>query len=62
MNVFEKIKMLRQLKGWTQEDMANKLEISLNSYGAIERGDTNVNLSRLQKISEVLEVDIAELF
>ena len=62
MNVFERIKLLRQLKGWTQEDMANKLEISLNSYGAIERGDTNVNLSRLQDISDALEVGIAELF
>ena len=62
MNVFERIKLLRHLKGWTQEEMANKLEISLNSYGAIERGDTNVNLSRLQDISEALEVEIEELF
>lgn len=62
MNVCEKIKQLRQEKGWSQEDMANKLSISANAYGSIERGETDVNLSRLKAISEVFEVELADLF
>ncbi len=62
MRVCEKIKRLRQAKGWSQEELANKLEISANAYGSIERGDTDVNLSRLEAISEVFEIDVADLF
>jgi transcriptional regulator with XRE-family HTH domain len=60
--VFEKIKFFRQLKNWTQEDMAEKLEMSPSGYGGIERGDTDVTLSRLERIAEVLEFDLADLF
>lgn len=62
MRVCEKIKRLRQEKGWSQEEVANKLDISINAYGAIERGETDVNLSRLEAISEAFEIDTADLF
>lgn len=61
MAVHEKIKFIRQLKGWSQEDMAEKLAMSLNGYGSIERGDTNVNLSRLEQIAEIFGIELAEL-
>lgn len=48
MSVHEKIRLVRQLKGWSQEDVANKLGMSPNGYGSIERGETDVNLSRLE--------------
>lgn len=62
MKVCEKIKRLRQEKGWSQEEIANKLNISVNAYGSIERGETDVNLSRLEAVSEVLGIDMADLF
>jgi transcriptional regulator with XRE-family HTH domain len=62
MKVCEKIRQLRQEKGWSQEDIANKLNLSVNAYGSIERGETDVNLSRLQAISDVFEVELADLF
>ena len=62
MRVCEKIKRLRMEKGWSQEEVANKLEISANAYGAIERGETDVNLSRLEAISDVFKIDTADLF
>ena len=61
MAVSEKIKFIRQLKGWSQEDMADKLEMSVNGYGAIERGETNVNLSRLEQIASIFGIELAEL-
>jgi len=61
MNIHEKIKLLRQLKGWSQEDVADKLGMSPNGYGSIERGDTDVSLSRLEKIAAVFGVNLTEL-
>lgn len=62
MKVCEKIKRLRQERGWSQEEIANKLSMSTNAYGCIERGDTDVSLSRLEEISAVFEIDIVDFF
>jgi len=58
----ERIKFFRGLKGWTQENMAEMLNMSVTSYGNIERGDTNVTLARLQEVAEILGVELQELF
>jgi transcriptional regulator with XRE-family HTH domain len=62
MKVHENIRFMRIYKDWTQETLANKLGISTLSYAKIERGETDINLSRLQQISEVMEIDLAQLF
>lgn len=61
MKTFEKIRLLREKQEWTQEEMANKLSLSLNGYAKIERGETRLNLPRLEQIAEVFEMDIMEL-
>ena len=53
---------MRQQNGWSQEEMAAKLDMSGNGYGSIERGDTDVNLSRLKDIALVFGVEVRELF
>lgn len=60
--IYERIKFYRQLNGWTQEEIAEKLEMSPSGYGSIERGDTDVSLSRLEKIVEILGIEINDLF
>jgi transcriptional regulator with XRE-family HTH domain len=62
MQVHEKIRFIRQQNGWSQEEMASKLGMSLNGYGSIERGDTNVSLSRLNDIAAGFCVNVRELF
>jgi transcriptional regulator with XRE-family HTH domain len=62
MKVHENIRFMRIYKDWTQETMANKLGISTLAYAKIERGETDINLSRLQQIAEVMEIDLAQLF
>ena len=62
MKLSEKVKFLRQSHGWTQEQIAEKLGMSINGYGCIERGETDANLSRLEQISEVFGISLAELF
>ncbi len=61
MSVHEKIKLARRLKGWSQEDVANKLDMSQNGYGSIERGDTDVNLSRLEQIATIFGIGLSDL-
>jgi transcriptional regulator with XRE-family HTH domain len=61
MSVNEKIRLVREAKGLTQEQVAEKLEISRNSYGDIERGDSDVKLSKLEKIAELFELQLSEL-
>ncbi len=62
MAIHEKIRLLRLAKGWTQEETANKLQMSANGYRSIERGKTDANLSRLKQIAEVFEMNLADLF
>jgi transcriptional regulator with XRE-family HTH domain len=53
---------MRQQNGWSQEETAAKLNMSTNGYGSIERGDTDVNLSRLKDIASIFGVNVSELF
>lgn len=61
MKLHEKIRFIRQLKGWSQEEIANKLEMSVNGYGSIERGETDVKLSRLERIAHIFGMELLEL-
>ena len=62
MEVYDKIKFIRTFKGWTQETVADKLGISTRAYAKIERGETDVNLSRLQQIAKVMGIELSQLF
>jgi transcriptional regulator with XRE-family HTH domain len=61
MEVYEKIRFLRESKNWSQEEMAEKLNMSLSGYTKVERGDTKISIPKLKKIAEVLETDLLEL-
>jgi len=62
MKVHEKIRSIRQSKGWSQEKMAEKLELSMNGYANIERGETDVQVSRLEQIASTFGMELLELF
>ncbi len=61
MNTFSKIKKHRELKNYTQEYMADRLNISQNTYSKIETGGIKLTVDRLKQISEILETPIEEL-
>jgi transcriptional regulator with XRE-family HTH domain len=62
MSVHEKIRFVRLAKGWTQEYLAEKLEMSVNGYGDLERGKNDIKLSKLKQLSELFGVELSELF
>ena len=61
MNVHEKIRKLRETKHWSQEEMAERMSMSLNGYAKIERGETKLHLDKLEQIAQILDIDIVEL-
>ncbi len=60
MQLGQKIRKLRELKDFTQEYMADKLDISQQAYSLLEKDD-NIPFNRLKQISEVLEVPIEQI-
>ncbi|CAG1023060.1 hypothetical protein DOJK_02069 [Patescibacteria group bacterium] len=61
MQLGEKITLMRTLKGLTQEEMAARLNMSITGYAKIERGETKLQNPRLDKIAEVLGIELSEL-
>ena len=55
--VDEKIRKIREIKGYSQEYMALQLKMSQNNYSRIELDQQNkLSLDRLQEIANVLEL------
>ncbi|WP_028667598.1 helix-turn-helix domain-containing protein [Runella zeae] len=57
----DKIRLLRLERGFSQENMADSLGISTTSYGDIERGKTDITLSRLMQIAEIYGITLLTL-
>lgn len=56
-NVGIKIKYLRKEHGLSQEKLAEKLGVSRNYVGMIERAEVNIPLLTFYKIAKILEVE-----
>ncbi len=57
----KKIRLLRHQKGWSQEDVAKRLDISIPAFSKIETGITDINLSRLEQIAVLFEKSVIQL-
>ena len=58
----EKLKLLRNQKGISQEKFAELSGLHRTYISDIERGDRNVSLINIVRIAAGLEIEIAELF
>ena len=57
----KKIRLLRHQKGWSQEDVAKRLDIFIPAFSKIETGITDINLSRLEQIAALFEMPVVQL-
>ncbi|MDB5130001.1 helix-turn-helix transcriptional regulator [Mucilaginibacter sp.] len=57
----KKIRLLRHQKGWSQEEVAKRLDISIPAFSKIETGITDINLSRLEQIAVLFEMSVVQL-
>ena len=51
----------RRLKGWTQEQLAEKSGVSRSRISKMENGKENFNIESLFLIAESLEIDFIDL-
>ncbi len=59
--VQNRIKALRELRGYTQDKMASLLSMSQSGYAKIERGNSILSHPRLEQIAKVLGGTLADL-
>lgn len=52
------LRQIRESKGLSQEEVANKAEIQRSQVARIERGEINTTITTLKAIADVLEVEI----
>ena len=56
-----KIKRLRELKNFTQDFMAEQLQVSQSAYSKLEIGETEITYKRLAQIAEILQLKPEEI-
>lgn len=61
MEIHDKIRVMREINQWSQEDMAEKLAMSPTGYAKIEHGKTNLTLDKLKQIAQIFNIDVVEL-
>jgi len=57
----KRIVKIRKLKGLSQEDMANFMQINRSSFAQIETGNRNISAIELKKIADYLGYPIERL-
>ena len=55
-SIGKKIRKYRKERGMTQEELAEKLDLSINYVGALERAEKNLTVTNLINIANVLGV------
>jgi putative transcriptional regulator len=60
--MINRLKTLRAERGWSQQDMAERLEISRQSVIAIETGRFDPSLPLAFRIAELFELQIEAIF
>lgn len=61
MDIAKNLANLRKEHHLTQEQMAEKLQMSKNGYAKLERGESKLNIEYLFKIAQVFNIDVSEL-
>jgi transcriptional regulator with XRE-family HTH domain len=58
----KKLRALRLSEDWTQEEVAERLGLSLNFLSLIERGLKAPSFDNIELIAKVFRISVAELF
>jgi transcriptional regulator with XRE-family HTH domain len=56
-----KIRLLREEKGFSQENLASALDITQSNYARLEKDDNRISVPRLIIIANTLETTVTEL-
>lgn len=54
----DKIKILRSAKGWTQKDLAEKLDCSESLISYVEKGERNLSIKDIQSLAHIFNISM----
>jgi len=57
----QKLRQIRQIKGLSQEELADIAGLHRTYVGSVERSERNVSIDNMERLANALEVDITEL-
>lgn len=57
----ERLKKARMSKNFTQEQLAERLDVSVAFLSRAERGNVKINLSRITQICDILDISISTI-
>ena len=60
--MINRLKVLRAERDWSQQDLAERLQVSRQSVNAIETGKYDPSLPLAFRIAELFELAIEEIF
>ena len=58
----QRIKQARLAKNYTQEELSEKIDVSVAFLSRVERGNSHINLKRLTQICNLLDVSEGYIF
>lgn len=59
--ILKNVKNLRELEGWSQEDVAEKLSVSQSAYARFENGKTKTDLELLVKFATLVNMPLIDV-
>ena len=57
----KKLRQIRQIRGLSQEALADLAGLHRTYIGSVERSERNVSIDNMERLAKALEVDIVEL-
>ena len=60
--VAKNLRRIRQAKGLSQEELADRADVNRNYVGMLEREQHAARIDMLEKLADVLDVDPIEFF
>ena len=57
-----RLRELRQLRGWSQEEFSHHAGLDRSYLGGVERGERNISLENICTVAEALGVPVSDLF
>jgi len=57
-----RVRLLRLVRGWTQEQLADECGLHRTFVSLVERGRCNISLDNLERLAAAFELGLSELF